>query len=60
MVRARRETKLDKLNKSIHEIMQEIAKDKANYPEYEAMKSKLAYVSEQVRERITNNLKEDE
>lgn len=56
MIRRRRETKTEKLNKKVHEIAGEIRKDKANYPEWKAILSKLKFISDQIIERITNDI----
>lgn len=60
MVRKQKETKAEKLNRKIHEVMQEIIDDKEHYREADAMVSKLTYISEQIMERVHNKLKADE
>lgn len=59
MIRKRRETKAEKLNNKIREIVQEITNDKKHYSEYKAIIGKLNFISAQVNLRITNELYEN-
>jgi len=51
------ESKAEKLNKKIYRIIREITNDEEFYPEAKNMISKLKWISDQVIERITNELK---
>lgn len=45
-------TRAEEQNKIVHRLLKEIAIDKEHYTEYEAMKSKLEYISTQIIYRI--------